>query len=279
MTKKPCPISWDMASLFLIAIHDNNEALYLFLDAYCQGRLRAAPWRANRLNKEVHMSLARGSQNAGHYYSNIVMPQEIAVSFVVNPADSGGVGITSLKSNGWAERVFMHTSATPGVVGGVTNPNPASGYAFIQLKQNFNVFLGMDYVILSPTTGAALTSVVTNTTYVINALGTTTTAQWNAVGLPKGFTPAVGQSFVATATQAIGGTGSVKVQTVSGIMSIELIGDPNASISNTNIATFQGAYLMAQFLNTSGVATAPTASTVIDLRLYFDRSSVTIDGL
>lgn len=225
------------------------------------------------------MSVARGSQNGGHYYSNIVMPQEVAVSWVVNPTDSGGLGITSLKSNGWAERVFMHTSATPGAVVGVTNPNPASGYAFIQLKQNFNVFLGMNYVILPPTTGAAITTTVINTVYVINALGTTTLAQWNAVGLPKGFTPAVGQSFVAIASQAIGGTGSVKVQTNSGIMSVEVIGDPNASISNTNIASFQGAYLMVQFLNSSSAPAAPTASSVVDLRLYFDRSSVTVDGL
>lgn len=225
------------------------------------------------------MSVARGSQNGGHYYSNIVMPQEIAVSFVVAAADSGGIGITSLKSNGWVERVFMHTSSTPGVVNGVTNPNPASGYVFLQLKQNFNVFLGLNYLFVPPTTGAAVTTTVANTTYVINALGTTTTAQWNAVGLPYGFTPALGQSFTAIASQAIGGTGSVKVQTVSGIMSAEVVGDPNASIANTNIGSYQGAYLMLQLLNTSGVATAPTASTVVNLRLFYDRSSVSVDGL
>src|SRR5579872_3291419 len=104
------------------------------------------------------MSVARGSQNAGHYYSNIVMPQEVALSFVVNATDSGGLGVTSVKSNGWVRNVFMHTSATPGVNDGVTNPNPASGYALIQLKQNFNVYLGMNYSFVPPTTGGTVTS-------------------------------------------------------------------------------------------------------------------------
>ena len=223
------------------------------------------------------MSVARGSQNAGHYYSNIVMPQEIAVSWVVD--ETNGLGITSLKSNGWVRNVFMHTATTPSANDGVTNPNPAAGIAVIQLKQNFNVFLGMNYVFQAPQTGGAVTSTVAETSYIIRALGTTTAAEWLAVGLPAGLTAAVGQSFVATATQAIGGTGSVSAVGSSGIVSAEVMGVPNASISNDNIAANGGAYVMVQFLGSASTKAAPTAGCVVNLRLFFDRSSVTVDGL
>lgn len=223
------------------------------------------------------MSLARGGQNAGHYYSNIVMPQEVDLSFVVTPTN--GLGITSLKSNGWVDRVFMHTSTTPTANNGVTNPNPASGIALIQLKQNFNVFLGMSWNAQAPQTGAAVTTTVSSTTYIISVLGTTTAAQWTAVGLPSGFTAAVGQVFTATASQAIGGTGSVKAVGNSAICQVEVIGDPNTQIASSSIATSTGAYLAVQFFDYAGALVAPTATTVLNLRLFYDRSSVTIDGL
>lgn len=223
------------------------------------------------------MSVARGSQNAGHYYSNIVMPQEVAVSWVVDATN--GLGITSLKSNGWVRNVFMHTSTTPSANDGVTNPNPANGIAIIQLKQNMNVFLGMNYVFQAPVTGGNVTTTVAETTYIINSLGTTTTAQWQAVGLPEGLTPAVGQAFTATASQAIGGTGVVKAVGSSGIVSAEVIGSPNSMISNSSIAVNGGAYVLVQFLSATSTLAAPTASSVINLRLFFDRSSVTVDGL
>lgn len=223
------------------------------------------------------MSLARGGQNAGHYYSNITTPQEIDVSFVVTPTN--GLGITSLKSNGWVERVFMHTSTTPTATNGVTNPNPASGVALIQLKQNFNVFLGMSWSAQAPVTGGAVTTTVATTTYIISVLGTTTAAQWTAVGLPAGFTAAVGQVFTATASQAIGGTGSVKAVGNSAVAAVEIIGNPNSQIANSSIEANSGAYLALQFFDYAGALVAPTATTIMNLRLFFDRSSVTIDGL
>ncbi len=223
------------------------------------------------------MSVARGSQNGGHYYSNIVMPQEVDVQFTVTATN--GLGITSLKSNGWVERLFMHTSTTPTATNGVTNPNPASGIVLLQLKQNFNVFLGFSASFQSPQSGGAVTTTVANTTYIVRALGTTTTAQWVAVGLPVGFTPAVGQVFTAIASQAIGGTGSVSAVGTSTVAAVEVIGDPNQMIANTNIASYNGAYLGFQLLDYAGALVAPTASSVCNMRLFFDRSSVSIDGL
>lgn len=223
------------------------------------------------------MSVARGSQNGGHYYSNITIPQEICLSFAVTPTN--GLGVTSVKSNGWVERVFMHTSTTPTATNGVTNPNPASGIALIQFKQNFNVFLGLNFVFQAPQTGAAVTTTVINTTYIISVLGTTTAAQWTAVGLPAGFTAAVGQVFTATASQAIGGTGSVKAVGNSAVAAIEVIGNPNAMIQNNSIEVSNGAYTAIQFFDYAGALVAPTATSIINLRFFYDRSSVSIDGL
>lgn len=222
--------------------------------------------------------------NAGHYYSNIVMPYLVNVSFTVTPTN--GLGVTSVKSNGYVNNVFMHTSTTPSSNNGATNPNPANGVCLIQMKQNFNVFLGASLAyIQSPVTGSALTSVTQYTYYQIVSVGTTTTAQWQAKGLPVGFTPAAGQGFVATATGSLGGTGTVKAVTVSGISSIEVIGDPQALLANDNIAKNSGAYIGIQFLGatnsstTTLIPTAPATTSVIGLTLAFDRSSVTVDGL
>lgn len=224
------------------------------------------------------MSVQRGGQNAGHYYSNITMPQEVAIQFVVNAADTGGLGITGLKSNGWVRSVFMNTSQTPGSTDGVTNPNPAAGNILIQLKQNFNVFYGMDWLAQAVVTGSALTSVTDGTTYQVVTVGTTTTAQWVTAGIPSGVTPAVGVSFNAIATTALGGTGTVKALTNSGVDSIQVVG--NTTIATTSdIARYGGQYVILQTLG-SGLALAnPTDTTVMNIKLYFDRSSVTVDGL
>lgn len=223
------------------------------------------------------MANARGGQNAGHYYSNITMPQEIDVSFTVTATN--GLGVTSVKSNGWVQNVFMHTSTTPTANNGVTNPNPANGIIIVQLKQNYNVFLGMKWDIQVPTTGGTVTSLTANTAYVINSVGTTTQAQWVTAGLPVGFTPAVGQPFIAAATASLSGSGNVKAVSNSSVASIEVFGDPNTLIANQSIEANAGAYLFLRCLDYAGSLVAPTASSLINLALLYDRSSVTIDGL
>jgi len=56
---------------------------------------------------------------------------------------------------------------------------------------------------------AALASVTAGNTYTIASLGTTTAAQWLALGVPAGTTAAAGTVFVAASTGAITGTGLV----------------------------------------------------------------------
>lgn len=222
--------------------------------------------------------------NAGHFYSNIFKPIKLDLQFAVAAANANGLGITSLKSNGYVRNVFMHTSQTPGSNDGALNPNPAVGIALIQLKNNFNTFLGMDATVQSPVTGSALTSTTAGNVYQIVTVGTTTAAQWLTNGLPAGITAAPGVAYVSIATGAIGGTGTVKALAPSGTTRIEIAGNPILT-NNTNIYSSGGLYLIAQFLGatSSSVTTlipeAPLDTSVVNMSLYFDASSVTVDGL
>lgn len=308
----------------------------------------------------------------------------------------------------------MHTSASPGSNDGYLNPNPAAGYALIQMKNNYDYYLGGFSGFVSPTTGstkvingsaltvgnpyiiatvgavpkfaftiapvadvsgslagkyftmsdgfsnnyvvwfsvsgvgsapsltgplngytavqqsistgasaatigAALvvtigalnnsnsftasgTTTVTVTNKLTNSLSPypvdvntgftitvtvtkTLTADWQHVGVPPGLTPAVGLSFIATTTGGATGSGTVISPGVSGITSVEVIGDPNTSINNASIASNGGAWLLVQFLaatdasTTTLIATAPAAGSVVGMSFFFDGSSVTIDGL
>lgn len=151
------------------------------------------------------MSYARAGLNKGLIQSNIVSPIEIDCNFIVDSTNGNGLGIRSLKSNGFIRNVFMNTSAaftgtlnsTVNVTGistgtatlvvgmpvqgtnipagatiasivsssaitlsisatgsatesityqafsdGYASPNPAAGYALIQMKGNYNTYLG-----------------------------------------------------------------------------------------------------------------------------------------
>jgi hypothetical protein len=226
------------------------------------------------------MSVARGNgQNGGRFYSNITQPVKIDLNFVVDPANGNGLGIRSLKSNGYVNNVFMHTTSAPGTNNGQTNPNPEAGYCLITMTNNYKVYLGGFDGFVSPLSGGALVAVTAGLAYVITSLGTTTLAQWQAAGVPAGFVPAVGMSFIAIETGAIGGTGTVQVPGVSGIASAEAIGNANLSISNASLAQNAGAQLLLQFLSGAGALTAPATGSVCGMSIFMDISSATIDGL
>ncbi len=225
------------------------------------------------------MSVARGfGLNGKSFYTNVVSPKSVWCSFVV--AATNGLGVTSLKSNGYIEYVFMHTSTTPTAsVNGVTNPNPANGFVVVKFKNNFNYFLGVQGSCIAPATSTTTTSTTANVAATITALGTATLAQWQAVGLPLGFTPAVGQSFIATATQSIGGSATIGVSGVSNVGAISLVGDPSVMSNNLSISPNAGAQVMLLLQDFAGAAVAPTAGSIIRLEFSFDGSSVSIDGL
>ena len=75
------------------------------------------------------MSVARGyGLNGKSLYTNVTKPEYTWLQFTVN-AESG-VGAASVKSNGYVEYVFIHTSTTPSSTNGFLNPNPAAGFAY-----------------------------------------------------------------------------------------------------------------------------------------------------
>ncbi len=234
------------------------------------------------------MTTARGfGLNGKSFYTNICKPCEINLSFVVTPTN--GLGVTSLKSNGYVNNVFMHTSTTPASANGFLNPNPANGFAMIQLKQNFNHYLGMQASFATPTATATKIDnsvLVVGQAYVISVLGNSTAAQWHAVGVPAGVTPAVGVSFIAITVGAGANTSTSRVQlpTSSGVGPVEVVGVTDLNVSQP-IASNAGQIVIVQFsaATSSSVTTlipaAPATGSLCSMSLYFDGSSVTIDGL
>jgi len=223
------------------------------------------------------MSVARGfGLNGKSIYTNVAKPVLVNLNFTVTPTN--GLGITSLKSNGFVEN----------------NPNPANGFGVIQLKQNFNYFLGLlNYSITPPNvtpTKIDNSALTIGQAYVISTLGNATAAQWTTVGVPAGVTPAVGVAFIAiatTATTANTSTSRVSLPGVSAVTGIETIGVTNTSITSA-IASNAGQRVYFQFtaptISTGAyvspyIPTAPTAGSIVSLGLFFDGSSVTIDGL
>lgn len=83
----------------------------------------------------------------------------------------------------------------------------ATGIYQIRMVENFNAFIGADFMAMPGVVGSAVTagSFVTGVLYQIVTLGTTV---YSAVGLASGLTQAVGQLFVATGVGA--GTGTAK---------------------------------------------------------------------
>lgn len=233
------------------------------------------------------MSVQRGfGLNGKSFYTNISKPCEVNLNYIVDAANGNGLGMRSLKSNGYVEAVFMHTSSTPGSVNGILNPNPPVGYAYVVFKNNnFNYYLGGYSGQIVPLTSTSTTSTTNHSPYVITSLGTATLAQWQAAGLPLGLTPTVGQAFIAIATGTIGGSATVGVPGVQVAPIISVIGDPNTSLSNSNLAKNAGARVLLQFSgptaagNTALVATNPADGTTVGLNFLFDGSSVTIDGI
>jgi hypothetical protein len=219
--------------------------------------------------------------NGKSYYSNITTPQDTSVQFTVAP--SNGLGVTSVKSNGYVRNVFMHTSGAPSSNNGYTNPNPANGYALIQFNNPFNYYLNGVAQFLAPSTGSIKidnSALTAGTVYVISVVGNSSAAAWAAVGVPPGITPAVGVSFVALTVGAGANTSTSRVSspTSSGIDEVELVGLPNTMVAPANLAVNGGAWLTMQFM-LNGVATAPATGTIVCMKFSYDASSVTIDGL
>jgi hypothetical protein len=174
----------------------------------------------------------------------------------------------------------MNTSAP---LAGSGNPNPEAGIIVIQLADNYNRYLSGFTGPASPL-GSSVTSTTSSVPAVVTSLGTSTRAQWLAVGFPSVYLntqtglPNVGAAFIPTSSATIGGSATIapSIAAGSGIDHIEIIGDPNQSISSNQPQT-QGAQLIMQCFK-NGVLTAPTNNSVISLAFYMSNSSVMVQG-
>jgi len=113
--------------------------------------------------------------NGGRLYSFLNRPVLIDCNFVVDHSNGNGLGIRNLKGMG-VKNVFMNTSATPATNRDMLNPNPAAGYALIELDSNYNRYAGGFAGMVAPTTGS--TSVAINSTsltpgnpYIVTSVG------------------------------------------------------------------------------------------------------------
>jgi hypothetical protein len=135
-------------------------------------------------------TMANRNWMSNKMYQMEAYPVLLTCNFVVDSTNGNGLGIRSLKGGG-IKSVYMKTTQPPAA----GNPNPKTGVILVQLQDNYNkALLGMN-AIVSKTDGANTNSTTSGRASVITALGTATLAQWQAVGVPVGVTPAVGVCF------------------------------------------------------------------------------------
>lgn len=209
-------------------------------------------------------------------------PVLLDCNFVVDSTNGNGLGIRNLKGPG-IQAVYMHTSATPAA----GSPNPASGTIVVQMQDNYTRSYSGSNAIVSPVSGtpivvtAAGAALTVGVAYIIVSVGTTTAADWIVLGVPKGVVPAVGVSFIAAATGAGVGSGSVEITaaTGSGVATIETVGDPNLSIGPTpQSGQGFGAQFILQCRDYAGALVAPANGSVISLEFYLGDSSLMLSG-
>lgn len=197
-------------------------------------------------------------------------PVLIDCNFIVDSTNGNGMGCRSLKGGG-VTSVLMHSTVP------ATGNNVPAGYIQVNLTDSYNRYLSGFTGGIAPLSGTpvAVTAAVSGTAYVITSLGTTTQAQWQAMGLTPGVVAAPGVAFVASGSGS--GTGSVQVPTsTETIGRIEVVGDPNTTIMNPGAPT-PGGYILMRNIH-SGSVTAPADGSVISLAMYFNDSSVQLQG-
>lgn len=199
-------------------------------------------------------------------------------------AQAGGFGKpnSAVVTFGNGIKQVFGKSSSPG-----TGNNCANANFQVQLQDNYSAFLGWDYSIIAPLTTSGATSISAGlskgTVYQIVAVGTSTAANWQAVGLPLGYTPAAGQNFMASTNSAGTGTGTVKPFVNPTIYQLTLAGDPNPMLNPVGqpngFNSGAGGYLFFQTWGNPLVGSAtdpqvpiltqPVDNTIIELTLYF----------
>lgn len=223
---------------------------------------------ANRLFTQFFETLHKG-------------PVLLDCNFVVDSTNANGLGVSSLKGPGISQ-VYGYSSSP------ISANKLSAGYFQIFFQDNYYKYFGGFRGFASPTsTNVNISSGLSvGTTYVITSVGTSTAANWQAVGLSTSITPAVGVSFVASSSSAGTGTGVVQTPTATGshISHLEVVGDPNTTLnSNPNGGSYIILRCMAPVYSGSGpsvpmAVTTPVDGSVLNLSFYLSNSSVLVQS-
>lgn len=216
-----------------------------------------------------------GWANTGKIFTPHCVPVIIDCNFVIDHANGNGLGVRQLKGQGVA-KVIGNSS--------VASNSPAAGIFQVQLGSPYNRYFGGFSGFVSPNSGStAINALTVNLVYVIATLGTSTTANWVAAGLPIGVTPAVGVSFQALGATGSLGTGTCTSAVASNVSHIEIIGDPNSTLYPVGLAASKP-YIWCQYVgatssgSTVPIAVQPTDGTVVGMAFYFSNSTVMVAG-
>lgn len=259
--------------------------------------------KSNGYIDQVYMNTSAAFTGTSHTSTLIDGIASGTSSFVVGmPVQGSGIPanttIASIVSSGSITLSAATTSSTTGSITyqGVGSPNPAAGFIQVKFKNNFNYYLGGFSGFVSTVSGSALkvdnSALTAGQAYTIVALGNSSLADWQSIGFPVGFVPAVGSNFIATAVGVPGeantSTSRVEIPKASGILAFEAMGDPSKTMNNSSIASNGGAILIIQTLaptlstNAYGqpmIPTAPQNGSVLGMSFWFDGSTVTVDGI
>ncbi len=112
--------------------------------------------------------------NYGKFYSMLSKPVLVDCQFTVDSTNTNGLGVKNVKGQG-INNVFMHTTQTPASNNGYLNPNPAAGFALIQLAYNYTRYYGGFTGFASPSTGGNIainaSALTAGQPYIISAVG------------------------------------------------------------------------------------------------------------
>ena len=195
------------------------------------------------------------------------VPQSVWFTISSGSASSGSVW-TDGNGNLYTVTTTL-SSGTTLKTSGYQAPSPATGTL---------TFVSGSGASTALTYSAAVSGLATGFTFALT-VSDTNLQDWQGVGLPAGIIPAANQSFVAIATGSGGSTGTVYAPSVSGINSIEVIGDPNTSLAGGPIggpSAHPGGWILVQFLGatsasvTTSIPKAPANNSVVGMSFYVD---------
>lgn len=188
---------------------------------------------------------------------------------------AAGSKIASIVDSGSITLTLATSTSTTGSITyqGVGSPNPATGYIAVQLSKAHAGYQNGTFGFVSPLSGSSVnisSGLTANAAYTIVSVGTSTAANWQAIGLAPGITPTVGATFFASTSSAGTGTGAVQLILATGstVDHLEVVGDPNQTC-NPSDGTGSSFILVSlgatNSSTTTFIAKAPADNTVIGL--------------